>query len=101
MNEYEKTEASLIAQKLPDAKKRQVLESLSEDDFRDKVIRPLYRRMKLKHLRETCGADEQGKDCLFTADDPLGAQMVIAVQTKRGGLSLAGSTPSNNLIVAE
>ena len=97
MDEYAKSEASLIARKLPDSKKKENLLSLSEDTFRDQVIRPLYRRQGVRHLRDTCGADEQGKDCLFVGDDPLGAPMVIAVQTKKGSVTMAGTAPSQNL----
>lgn len=98
MNDYAKSEASIIAQKVPDARKRELLAALSEDDFRDQVIRPLYRRQGARHLRDTCGADERGKDCLFTVSDPLDdSPMLIAVQTKRGAITMAGTSPKQNL----
>ena len=99
MQNYSKLEASQISQKLPDAKKRAFLDALSEDDFRDRVVRPLYRLLGLKHLRDTCGADELGKDCLFVTKDALGAPSIVAVQTKTGSVSLAGTKVGQNLAV--
>lgn len=43
---------------------------------------------------------EQGKDCIFVYSDPLGDQIIYAVQTKVTNLSLA-SDPSKNLLQAE
>ena len=94
-------EFSLIATKIVDAEKRRLLDSLSEDDFRDKVVRPVYRRLGMEHVRETCGPDEEGKDCIFAYRDPLGETVLIAVQTKRGKLTMAASSPSANLVMAE
>ncbi len=101
MQGYAKSESSMIAQKLTDAKKREVLEGMSEEDFRDKVVRPLYRRRTLTHLRDTHGTDEHGSDCIFVGKDPLGSPMVIAIQTKKGPVNMGGTTPSNALTVIE
>lgn len=101
MQDYAKSESSMIAQKLTDAKKREVLDGMSEEDFRDKVVRPIYRRRGLTHLRDTHGTDELGSDCIFVGKDPLGSPMVIAIQTKKGPVTMAGTTPSNALTVIE
>lgn len=98
MHEYTASEASLISRKLSDERKREALDALSEDEFRDKVIRPLYRHQGLTHLRDVCGPDEEGKDCLFLAPGPLGEQILIAVQTKAGPISMPGTNPNNSLI---
>lgn len=91
-------EASL-ARRRPLAEKHKMLGNLREDEFRDLVIRPLYQRLGMRHCRETCGPDEEGKDCLFLTNDPLGDPMLIAVQTKAGPLGL-GAKPSANLETA-
>src|SRR6185436_7071254 len=78
-------------------KKERFLRSLSEDEFRDRVIRPLFYRLGLKDGRDTCGPTEEGKDAVFLSEDPLGEFDVIAVQTKKGSLTLAGSARDNLL----
>lgn len=93
-----KDEAAL-ARRIPDGQKHKMLGALREDAFRDTVIRPLYKRIGLQHVRDTCGPDEEGKDCLFVTQDAFGEVMVIAVQTKRGPLNLT-SKANTNLVTA-
>jgi hypothetical protein len=80
-------------------KKERHLRSLSEDDFRDTVIRPLFLRLGYFDGRDTCGPAEAGKDCLFIERDRFGIDNVVAVQTKKGNLNLA-SNASQNVVVA-
>ena len=64
-------------------KKERFLLSLSEDDFRDLVVRPLLLRQGLQDGRDLCGPFEEGKDALFVAIDQLGLQNIWVVQTKK------------------
>lgn len=77
-------------------KKDRHLRGLSEDDFRDHVIRPLFLRQGLADGRDLCGPSEHGKDAIFVAINPLGQQEIYAVQTKIGNLNL-GKKASLNL----
>jgi len=79
-------------------KERHIL-SLSEDAFRDEVVRPLFGRQGFTDGRELCGPHEAGKDTIFIDIDKLGIKQVYAVQTKKGGLSLA-SKATNNVTTA-
>ena len=79
--------------------KERFLKSLSEDDFRDKVIRPLFHRLGFKDGRDLCGPQEAGKDAIFTEIDKLGITNIVAVQTKKGNLNLAAKA-SKNIIEA-
>lgn len=85
----------------PDAisrqRKERFLLSLSEDDFRDRVVRPLMLRQGLKDGRDTCGPREEGKDAIFTSEDPLGMEDVYAIQTKKGSINLSGDAKKNLL----
>lgn len=80
-------------------KKERYLLSLSEDDFRDKVVRPLFLRSGYTDGRDLCGPAEHGKDTVFAETDKLGLCSYTAVQTKKGHLNLAGKA-SHNLINA-
>jgi hypothetical protein len=80
-------------------KKEQFLAAMSEDEFRDRVVRPVFERRKLKFVRHTCGSDEEGKDCICIGQDTLSRRIVYAIQTKKGNLNLA-SKASDNLINA-
>lgn len=88
-----RTAASVISQ----FKKRRFLTSLSEDDFRDQVVRPLFFRLGLKDGRDVCGPDEEGKDAIFLAPSPFGTSDVVVVQTKKGKVTLAGKARENLL----
>lgn len=77
-----------------EAKQRFMLK-LSEDRFRDEVVRPLLLLKGLKDGRELCGPTEQGKDALFYEHDLLDNLEVIAVQTKKGSVNLAVKASHN------
>jgi hypothetical protein len=97
--EPELSRLQLHARSISLQKKRRLISSLSEDDFRDLVIRPLFKRMGYTDARELCGPDEAGKDAIFLSENPMGVKQVTAVQTKKGPLSL-GREASVNLIAA-
>jgi energy-coupling factor transporter ATP-binding protein EcfA2 len=75
--------------------KEEALQALSEDEFRDRLIRPLFLKKGFKHGEEMCGSDEEGKDCYFTIIDQMGVEMVYAVQTKSGNLNMASNASKN------
>jgi hypothetical protein len=85
---------------IPVHKKKQHIASFSEDEFRDKFLRPLLLEKGLIHGRDTCGTDEEGKDCYFWQNDPIRGRLLVAVQTKKGNINLSSSA-STNLINAE
>lgn len=76
-------------------KKQRYLLSISEDAFRDEVIRPLFLRQGLKDGRDVCGPAEEGKDAIFTAPAPLGMKDIYVVQTKKGSLNLSSDVSQN------
>ncbi len=76
-------------------KKERFLKSLSEDEFRDRAVRPLMLRSGYKDGRDLCGPNEHGKDAVFQTVDQLGISTMIALQTKKGNLNLAGTTQRN------
>jgi hypothetical protein len=80
-------------------KKSKFLLTLSEDAFRDTVVRPLLLRRGLKDGRDLCGPNEHGKDAIFAETDSLDFTIIVAVQTKKGNLNLA-SKASQNLVEA-
>ncbi len=85
----------LTAEKIPNAQKRAFLLKYNEDDFRDSVLRPLYKLEGLKHGADLCGPNEQGKDCYFWQDLPVTGKMVIAVQTKKGDIKMSANAQDN------
>jgi hypothetical protein len=76
-------------------KKLDYLKSLSEDDFRDTVVRPLFERKGLKHIRSTCGPEEEGKDAIFEGTDSLNRLLIYAIQAKKGNVNLASKATEN------
>ena len=76
-------------------KKERFLKQMSEDDFRDKVVRPVMLRSGYSDGRDLCGPHEHGKDAIFLEVDRLGFESVIAIQTKTGNMNLAGSAKAN------
>lgn len=76
-------------------KKSKYIKELSEDEFRDMAVRPLLLRLGYSDGRDLCGPGEHGKDAIFVEVDKLGFQTVIALQTKKGNLNLAGTTARN------
>lgn len=80
-------------------KKYSFLLKMSEDEFRDKVVRPVFFRMKLKDGRDLCGKEEYGKDALFVGVNNLRHEELYYVQTKKGNLNMS-SAASENVITA-
>lgn len=76
-------------------KKQRFLLDMSEDQFRDDVVRPLFFRQGLLDGRDLCGPYEKGKDALFVSTDKLGIEDVYVVQTKKGHLNLARKAQAN------
>lgn len=72
-------------------KKERYLRTLSEDNFRDQVIRPLFLRLGCGDGRDLCGTTEKGKDAIFTHPTPWGTDELYAVQTKIGSLNMSKS----------
>lgn len=87
--------ASMGAETISRLKKTSFLLSLSEDGFRDTVVRPLFYRRGFQDGRELCGPQEEGKDTIFAEIDKLGFTNFTAVQTKRGNLNLASKASQN------
>src|SRR6056297_3323903 len=88
-----------LALKISRNHKEKYLAEFSEDDFRDKVLRPLLHRMGFEDGRDLCGPEEQGRDALFAEPHRLGGFRYVAVQTKKGPMTLA-SKPSKNVVAA-
>ncbi len=80
--------------------KERYLKKLSEDEFRDKVVRPLFLRLGFTDGRDLCGPTEFGRDAIFSTRDEFGARRLVGVQTKKGSLNLA-SQAKDSLISAE
>lgn len=80
---------------IPSHEKKKYLASFVEDDFRDKVIRPIYQLTGFELGKDTCGPDEEGKDCYFWYSDPIRKRILYAVQTKRGDLKLSSKLRDN------
>lgn len=72
---------------LDEQKKR--LSEMSESDFRDKVVRPLFLSLGYEDGRVLHGSDEEGKDILFIERTKLGESRVICIQTKKGNINMA------------
>jgi energy-coupling factor transporter ATP-binding protein EcfA2 len=77
------------------AEKEKYLVSLSEDDFREIVVRRLFRRLGFADGRDLCGPEEQGKDAIFLEQDKFGGKSLICVQTKKGSVNLASDATKN------
>ena len=70
-------------------KKERFLKQLTEDDFRDRVVRPLLLLRGMQDGRDLCGPNEAGKDTIFVTQNVLGQLDVYSVQTKRRNLNLS------------
>lgn len=88
-------EGRTIADNLSLFEKKKHLQQLSEDEFRDRVVSPIFERRGMKCLRDTCGSTEEGKDRIFKFNDPLGKLMVYVVQTKKGNLNMSKNASEN------
>ncbi|MEA2553049.1 MAG: hypothetical protein QOJ65_1225 [Fimbriimonadaceae bacterium] len=73
------------------ASKLAYLASFSEDDFRDLCVRPLLKLLGMTYYRDLCGVDEEGKDAILIGRGPLQEEMVYAIQTKKGKITMAAS----------
>ena len=80
---------------IPQSEKIKRLSNMSEQDFRDKIVRPLFLMLGYQDGRELHGPDEQGKDILFIEEDKLGGQRIICVQTKKGKITMASRHSEN------
>lgn len=89
------TDARQRALSISRFRKLRFLLNLSEDKFRDEVVRPLFLRQGLKDGRDVCGPTEKGKDAIFIHIDSLGMQDVYVLQTKKGHLNLAKKAAHN------
>jgi hypothetical protein len=69
---------------------------MTEEDFRDRLVRPLFLRKGFVHGAELCGPAEAGKDCFFRMSAPFGGDHITVVQTKIGNLNM-GREPSKNV----
>jgi NACHT domain len=76
-------------------KKQRFLLEMSEDAFRDEVVRPLFLRQGLGDGRDLCGPFEKGKDALFVSKNALDIEDVYVVQTKKGSINLASKVQAN------
>lgn len=76
-----------VAISLEEKKRR--LSKMSENDFRDKVVLPLFLALGYKEGRVLHGSDEEGKDLLFIEEDKFGRQRTVCVQTKKGKINMA------------
>jgi hypothetical protein len=76
-------------------KKERFLKKLTEDEFRDRVVRPLLLLRGMKDGRDLCGPNEAGKDAIFVTENILGQLDVYSVQTKRGTLNLSRKISQN------
>ncbi len=77
-------------------KKERFLRQMSEDEFRDGVVRPLFLLMGMKDGRDTCGPREAGKDMILITQNQLGIVDIYGVQTKKANLNL-GKKQSENV----
>ena len=64
---------SIEAQAISRFRKERHLLTLTEDKFRDEVVRPLFLRLGYADGRDVCGPTEQGKDVIFSEHDKLEA----------------------------
>lgn len=85
----------MIVDNISRFKKERFLKSLTEDDFRDRAVRPLFLRTGYTDGRELCGPYEHGKDTIFIEKDRLGFTQILAVQTKKGNMNLSRTAHSN------
>lgn len=69
--------------------KKKYIGEFTEDEFRDKVVHPLFVAKGMNFGKDVCGPDEQGKDCYFWSQHPVVGRTLTVVQTKRGKLNLS------------
>nr|GAT44908.1 NACHT family [Mycena chlorophos] len=71
------------------------ISGLGEDDFREKIVRRLFKSLGYSDGRDTCGPEEYGKDAIFSEKDRFGVQNFTAVQTKVGNVNLSSDASKN------
>ena len=91
-NSVEETDPHL---NIPASEKIKRLSRMSEQDFRDVVVRPLFLTLGYHDGRELHGADEEGKDLLFVEEDRLREKRIVCVQTKKGKITMAAKQSEN------
>jgi len=64
-DDQKKAKTGIRPESISRFRKERFLRSMTEDQFRDQVVRPLFLRKGLKDGRDLCGIDEEGKDCIF------------------------------------
>ena len=89
------TSLTARAQTISLFKKRRFLQSLSEADFRDRIVRPLFLRQGLQGGADVCGPNEMGRDAIFVATNSLGMRELYVVQTKKGALKMTRKATQN------
>ncbi len=90
---------SEYASKISRFKKERFLRNMTEDAFRDQVVRPLFLLRGMQDGRDLCGPTEAGKDSIFTTENKLGQLEIYALQTKRGHINLS-RTNTDNVVTA-
>lgn len=80
---------------IPREEKKSRLARMSENDFRDRIVRPVFLARNCRDGRDFHGPDEDGKDVVFIEDDKFGQPRVICVQTKKGNLTMASDASAN------
>ena len=93
--EHQSSNSSLRVETISRFRKERFLKSLSEAQFRDEIVRPIFLRKGLKDGRDLCGEHEEGKDCTFYDINPLGIKVLYVVQTKKGNLNLSKHAATN------
>lgn len=82
--------------------KEQFIGRLNEDEFREKLVRRLFRALGYRDGRDLCGPEEEGKDAVFVDSDKFGDELITVVQTKCGNVNLSSDASKNLLnIVAQ
>ncbi len=69
--------------------------SFTEDDFRDAVVRPIFLLQGYNKYHDTCGADEEGRDCVLLKKGEFDQDIVCAIQTKSGNLNMSREPAKN------
>lgn len=82
------------------SEKERFLDRLSEEEFREKIVRRLFKRLGFKDGRDLCGPEEFGRDAIFVHTDRFGETEIVAIQTKKGNLTMARD-PKNNITEAQ
>ena len=59
------------------------------------MVRRLFKIQEIEFYKDLCGIDEEGKDGVFVARGPFGAQQIYAVQTKRDKLNMSRKASEN------